>query len=129
LFTIFDDQDLLTRAEAHHRNSDYKAAAVYTRSAFEKIVREHCARKKTKVVFKLKQKTYTSEDFWNEIKDFLLPQTKTDVEQYRDLVMNAFSHYNTDKHEIGTELTSAILDYKNTKSGIEYVVMKFDGKK
>lgn len=112
---IFDDQDLLKRAEAHHRNSDYKAAAVYTRSAFEKIVREHCADKRKKVVFKLKQKTYTSEDFWNAIKGDLPAHIKTDVEQYRDLVMNAFSHYNTEKHEIGAELTSAILAIKALK--------------
>jgi energy-coupling factor transporter ATP-binding protein EcfA2 len=113
---IFDDQDLLAKAEAHHANSDYKAAAVYTRSAFEKIVREHCAEKKKKVVFKLKQKKYTSDDFWKEIKDDLLPQTKTDVEQYRDQVMNAFSHYNTEKHEIGTELTSAIQVIKTLRT-------------
>lgn len=112
---VFDGQDLLERAEAHHRDSDYKAAAVYTRSAFEKIVREHCAEKKKKIVFKLKQKTYTSEDFWKVIKDDLLPQTKTDVEQYRDLVMNAFSHYNSEKHEIGTELMAAIQVVKTLK--------------
>lgn len=113
---IFDDQDLLTKAEAHYRNSDYKAAAVYTRSAFEKIVREHCAETKKKVVFKLKQKTYTSEDFWNVLKGDLPIHIKTDVEQYRDLVMNAFSHYNTEKHEIGTELTSAIQAVKALKA-------------
>jgi len=119
---IFDDQDLLTRAEAHHANSDYKAAAVYTRSAFEKIVREHCADKKKKVVFKLKQKTYTSEDFWNAIKGDLPAHVKTDVEQYRDLVMNAFSHYNTEKHEIGTELTSAILAIKTLKAELKLLL-------
>lgn len=119
---IFDDQDLLTRAEAHHGNADYKAAAVYTRSAFEKIVREHCAEKRKKVVFKLKQKTYTSEDFWNVIKGDLPAHIKTDVEQYRDLVMNAFSHYNTEKHEIGTELTSAIRAIKTLKVELEKLV-------
>ena len=67
------------------------------------------------MVFKLKQKTYTSEDFWNVIKGDLPVHIKTDVEQYRDLVMNAFSHYNTEKHEIGTELTSAIQAIKTLK--------------
>ena len=60
--------------------------------------------------------TYTSEDFWNAIKSDLPAHIKTDVEQYRDLVMNAFSHYNTEKHEIGTELTSAIQAIKTLKA-------------
>jgi energy-coupling factor transporter ATP-binding protein EcfA2 len=105
---IFDDLDFLKKAEYHLQHSDYKAAAVYTRSAFEKIIRDYCEKTEKRLVFKSKLNNYTSEDFWQEVKPDLQPQTITAIEQYRNLVLNAFSHYNTEKHEIRTELTSAI---------------------
>ncbi len=113
---IFDNQDLILKAEAHLGGSDYKAAAVYTRSAFEKIIRDHCEKKKKRIVFRSKLKDYTTENFWDEIKGDLQATTKTDVERYRSLVLNAFSHYNTERHEIGTELTSAIQAIKSLKA-------------
>ena len=54
---IIDNQDLLSKAEAHLNASDYKAAAVYTRSAFEKIIRNYCDKKRKKVTFHNQQKT------------------------------------------------------------------------
>lgn len=105
---IFDNQDLLNKAQYHFDNSDYKAAAVYTRSAFEKVIRNYCERKKKRIAFKSKLKDYSSEDFWNEVHPDILPATKTTIESYRNLVLNAFSHYNTERHEIRTELASAV---------------------
>ena len=40
--------------------TNYKAAAIYTRSAFEQIIRKHCEKKKKLVVFKSQPKKYTS---------------------------------------------------------------------
>jgi hypothetical protein len=105
---IFDNQDLLKKAEYHLANADYKAAAVYTRSAFEKIIRQYCEDKKKKLIFKSRLKDYTTEDFLKTIKADITPATKANVEQYRALVLNAFSHYNTERHEIKTELQDAI---------------------
>lgn len=105
---IFDDQDLLKKAESHLRHSDYKAAAVYTRSAFEKIIRKYCEETEKKLGFKSSLKKYSSEDFWHAVKPDLQPQTISAIEQYRNLVLNTFSHYNTEKHEIRTELEAAI---------------------
>lgn len=113
---IFDNQDLLEKAQYHLGNSDYKAAAVYTRSAFEKMIRKHCENKKKKVVFKSRLKDYTTENFWDEVKDDIKPETKADIEQYRALVLNPFSHYNTERHEIKTELQAAIQAVKDLKS-------------
>jgi len=110
---IFDDQDLLRKARYHLAHCDYKAAAVYTRSAFEKSIRNYCQKKKKKVEFKIRQKDYTTEDFWKAIRGDIKPETKNDVEQYRALVLNAFSHYNTERHEIKTELTAAIKAIKD----------------
>ena len=113
---IFDNQDFLTKAEYHLQHSDYKAAAVYTRSAFEKIIRTYCEDKKKKLVFKSKLKDYSSEDFWKEVKLDLQAITIIEIEQYRSLVLNAFSHYNTEKHEIRTELEAAIQAVRVLKS-------------
>ena len=113
---IFDDQDFLKKAEFHLQHSDYKAAAVYTRSAFEQIIRTYCEKKKKRLVFKSKLKDYTSENFWIEITPDLQQKTITDIEQYRNLVLNTFSHYNTEKHEIRTELEAAIQAVRVLKS-------------
>ncbi|MHB0920268.1 MAG: AAA family ATPase [Thiomonas delicata] len=112
---IFDDQDLSAKAEHHLKQCDYKAAAVYTRSAFEMLIRRHCEKKHKVVVFKSRLKDYTTQDFWNVIKDEVSPLCKNDVETYRALVLNTFSHYNTEKHEIKTELQNAIQAVKNLK--------------
>ena len=105
---IFDDQNLIERAKQHLKNSDYKAAAVYTRSTFEKIIRKYCEKKKKKMVFKSKLKRYNAEDFWKVVKEDLSDETVSAVEEYRALVLNPFSHYNTESHEIGTEIRAAI---------------------
>ncbi|MFZ4524237.1 MAG: hypothetical protein ACOYOE_01480 [Chlorobium sp.] len=46
--------------------------------------------------------------FRRAVKSDVSPEISTEIEQYRNLVLNAFSHDNTEKHEIRTELTSAI---------------------
>ena len=43
------------------------------------------------------------------------PATKTNIEQYRNLVLNPFSHYNTEKHEFKTELNDAIVAVKTLR--------------
>lgn len=105
---IEDEQGFITKAEKHFAQCDYKASAVYARSAFEKMIRKYCEKKKLKVAFKTRLKDYTTEDFWNVIKGGLPQQVRNDIETYRSLVLNAFSHYNTERHEIKTELDGAI---------------------
>jgi len=118
---IFDNQELLAKAKYHFDNSDYKAAAVYTRSAFEKIIRNYCEKKKKKITFKTKVNEYSTEDFWPEVKQDIQSSTKTAVETYRNLVLNPFSHYNTEKHEIKTELSSAIQAVKDLKDELDAI--------
>lgn len=112
---IIDDMDFLSKAQQHLSLCDYKAAAVYARSAFEKLIRRHCEKKKKAVIFKSRLKDYTTEDFWKAIKNELPKATRNDIETYRPLVLNAFSHYNTERHEIKTELASAVQAIKNLK--------------
>jgi energy-coupling factor transporter ATP-binding protein EcfA2 len=105
---IFDNQNLLTKARKHLEQNDYKAAAVYVRTAFEKIIRHYCEKKKKAVVFKSKLNKYTTEDFWNVMKEDIDPDLKAKIETYRSLVLNPFCHYNTERHEIRTELEKTI---------------------
>ena len=118
----FDGQGLIAKAEHHLQQCDYKAAAVYTRSAFEQIICKHCEKKKMPVVFKSRLKNYTTEDFWKVIKDALPEQTRNDIETYRSLVLNAFSHYNTEQHEIKTELENAIQASKGTQGQVGIIM-------
>ncbi|RIK37431.1 MAG: hypothetical protein DCC55_24355 [Chloroflexi bacterium] len=112
---------MLAKASYHFNNSDYKAAAVYTRSAFEKIIRSFCERKKKKIAFKSKLKDYDPQDFWDEVSPVVSSATKSAIETYRNLVLNAFSHYNTEKHEIKTELASAIKAVNDLKSELDAI--------
>ena len=105
---IIDGQDLINKAERHYLASDYKAAAVYARSAFEKITISYCARKAKKIRFKKRRKDYTSQDFWQAVNPDVQPATKSDIERYRSLVLNPFSHYDAEKHEFRSELKGAI---------------------
>jgi hypothetical protein len=113
---IVDDKDFVAKAESHLHQCDYKAAAVYTRSAFEKQIRSYCEKKKKSVIFKSHLKDYNTEDFWKVIKAEISEPVRNEIETYRPLVLNAFSHYNTERHEIKIELTNAIQAVKNLKS-------------
>ena len=113
---ILDNRNLIAKAEKHLQQCDYKAAAIYTRSAFEQIIRKYCEKKKKPVAFKSQLKKYTTEDFWKVIKDEVPKPTKNDIETYRTLVLNTFCHYNTERHEIKPELTSAISAVKALKT-------------
>ena len=81
---LINEGDFLQKATEHCKNCDYKAAAVYTRSAFEKILRKYCEDKKKKITFKSKLKDYTTQDFWSAVSADITPFTKTEIEQYRD---------------------------------------------
>ena len=118
---LINHQDLLAKSQWHYDNSDYKASAVYARSAFEKILRKYCDKKRRNVVFKQKAKNYTSEDFWTVIKDEVNATTKTTIEQYRDLVLNPFSHYNMEKHEFKSELQDTINAVQTLKTELDNV--------
>jgi ABC-type Mn2+/Zn2+ transport system ATPase subunit/RNAse (barnase) inhibitor barstar len=112
---INDDTDFLQKAKQHLVDCDYKSAAVYTRSAFEKILQNYCKDKKKKIAFKLRLKDYKTEDFWDAVKGSIDLDIKADIEKYRTLVLNPFSHYDTDIHEIKTELQNAIKAVKQLK--------------
>ncbi len=95
-------------------------ATDYTRSAFEKILQNYCKDKKKKIAFKLRLKDYKTEDFWNSVKGSIDADIKADIEKYRTLVLNPFSHYDTEIHEIKTELQSAIAAVEQLKINLSF---------
>jgi hypothetical protein len=119
---VDDGTDLLRIARQHYRNSDYKASAVYARSAFEKIIMDYCVRMKKPIAFKIKRKEYSSQDFWNKVKGDVLPATKTDIEGYRFLVYNKLSHYDPEVNPLKTELHDAILAVENLEVELSIII-------
>ena len=116
---IFDGSDLLKKAENHFKNRDHKAAAVYARSAFEEILRKYCEKSGKKITYKSRAKDYTTEHFWNAVKSDIQPETKSDVEQYRALVLNPFSHYDTERHQFKSELRSTLDTVQTLKTDLD----------
>ena len=113
---IEDGADMIRKARQHYNNSDYKASAVYARSAFEKIIMNYCERKKKPIAFKSKQKDYKSQDFWNKVKSDVQPVTKTNIEGYRFLIYNKLSHYDPEVNPLKTELRDAITTVENLRT-------------
>ena len=110
---ILDKPDSLERSKFHLGQCDYKAAAVYARAAFEKTIKDYCVKKCKNFVFT--RKGPSSNDLWVSVCKDIPKATKDSVETYRGLVLNPFCHYDTEKHEIKTELNSAIRTIERLK--------------
>lgn len=113
---IEDGTDLIAKARQHYSNSDYKASAVYARSAFEKIIMNYCEHKRKAIAFKAKRKNYSSQDFWNKVKGDVQPATRTSIEGYRFLIYNKLSHYDPEVNPLKTELKDAIAAVENLRT-------------
>ncbi len=85
-------------------------------------LRKYCEDKKKKIIFKSKLKDYTTEDFWGVVKEDVNSSLQSEIKKYRALVLNPFSHYNTEKHEIKTELKEAIEAVKNLKNELNKII-------
>jgi len=105
---IVDDQGFIAKARSHLQNGDYKAAAVYARSAYEKEIQKACKKREKAVPYKARIQDYTSDDFWQVLKDDLTEATRENIETYRSRVLNTFTHFNTERNEIRRELENAI---------------------
>ncbi len=118
---IFDGADLIRKSRVHYSNSDYKASAVYARSAFEKIIINYCARKNKELPFKKNWKDYSSQDFWNKVKDDIQPATVTRIEGYRFLIYNKLSHYDPESNPLKSELNDAIAAVEDLRTELRNI--------
>jgi len=95
-----DNKKYLDRAKEHLQANDYKAAAIYARTAFEVTLKKFCTNKNIKIKYRENIKELESNDFWKEIKLFCKKENTLflcvilvdEIELYRSIVLNPLSH-------------------------------------
>jgi energy-coupling factor transporter ATP-binding protein EcfA2 len=94
-------EEYIRRAEEYFASNDYKAAAIYARSAYEAILKFFCAKYGVKVPYRGKPKNFKISEFWDAVKDykrrsdgtnFVSPRTATAIEKAVNKVLNPLSH-------------------------------------
>lgn len=117
-------QNYLDTAQAHFDSADNKAAGVYLRSAFEFILKRYCFGKKIPVPYYLDSSKMKTNDFWLALKKYknthptcgLTAITITQIDHLTSLVLNPLSHHDINKHEITTEIQSALTTIATLKT-------------
>ena len=95
-----EDRAYLKQAKEYFNANDYKACAIYLRTAFEVVIKRFCNKKNLKVRYCENPKKLESDDFWQLIKEgkrkdgtLFLDQTLIDeIELYRSIILNPLSH-------------------------------------
>ena len=98
-----EDRAYLKKAKEYFCANDYKACAIYLRTAFEVAIKRFCDDKNMKVRYCEHLKSLKSDDFWQPIKGrkkkdgtLFLDQTLIDeIELYRSIILNPLSHDTT----------------------------------
>ena len=89
-----EDKAYLEKAREYLEANDYKACAVYLRTAFEIIIEEFCESKHLPVKYRRDPNKQDTQDFWDAIKienqtSALLSQDMiNDIELYRSRILN-----------------------------------------
>ena len=93
-----EDKAYLDKAGEYLDANDYKACAIYLRTAFEIMIEEFCEAKRLPVRYRRNRDKLDSQDFWDPIKvengksSFLDPPLIRDIELYRSRILNPLSH-------------------------------------
>ena len=93
-----EDKAYLDKAREYLDANDYKACAIYLRTAFEVIIEEFCETKRLPVRYRRNRDKLDSQDFWDPIKvenqnaGFLDAALIRDIELYRTRILNPLSH-------------------------------------
>ena len=93
-----EDKAYLNKAIEFLEANDYKACAIYLRTAFEVIIEDFCEDKHLPVKYHRDPNKQDSQDFWDAIKienqkSALLSQSLiNDIELYRSRILNPLSH-------------------------------------
>ncbi len=95
-----ENKKYLERAKIHFQANDFKATAIYTRTAFEVALKKFCEKNKLKVKYRENAKDLKSNDFWDSVKNhkkkddniFLEQSLIKEIELYRGIVLNPLSH-------------------------------------
>jgi energy-coupling factor transporter ATP-binding protein EcfA2 len=114
-----DDKTYLEQAQEYLSANDYKACAIYLRTAFETIIKDYCGAERLLVRYRRNPDSLNSQDFWDAIKSdtSLLEQSIIDeIELYRSIILNPLSHAtiaNIHRREI-EEAIEAVEKLQNT---------------
>lgn len=115
-----EDQAYLEKAQEYFDDNDYKACAIYLRTAFEEAIKKFCDKKRLPVRYSEDPKKLTSEDFWTAIKkgSFLPEPLVKEIECYRKFVLNQLSHA-TIANIIKNEILAAIKAVENLENELK----------
>jgi len=97
---LVENEKHLDKAKFYLQNHDYKAAAIYLRTAFEAKIKWFCEKKNIAVKYREKSKDLKADDFWTPVKNakdssgkkYIDAALAFDVDLYRSLIMNPLSH-------------------------------------
>lgn len=93
-----EDKAYLDKAREYLDANDYKACAIYLRTAFEIMIEDFCDAKRLPVRYRRSRDKLDSQDFWDPIKvengksRFLDASLIRDIELYRTRILNPLSH-------------------------------------
>ena len=93
-----ENKEYLEKAQEHRDACDYKACAIYIRTAFETIIKKYCEDERLPVRYRNDPKKLDSQDFWNSIKIKNKVNSKLDqtliqkIELCRSVILNPLSH-------------------------------------
>ena len=102
-----EDKTYLEKAREYLDANDYKACAVYVRSAYEATIKEYCEKNDIGVKYRENVNELNSNDFWTLIRDRKIPDPNSNkdkrllklalvkkVELARKFILNPLSHAN-----------------------------------
>lgn len=120
-----EDKAYLEKAREYLDANDYKACAIYVRTAFEAAIKQYCDNKGLAVRYRENPKDLKSEDFWvrikmemNETGTPLLDLRIVDkIESARKFILNELSHA-TFANIYRKELESAIEAVEQLKNAL-----------
>ncbi|MDE0505960.1 MAG: hypothetical protein OXI86_17930, partial [Candidatus Poribacteria bacterium] len=93
-----ENKEYLEKAQEHLDACDYKACAIYIRTAFETTIKKYCEDERLPVRYRSDPKKLDSQDFWDSIKiknrvTCKLEQTLIHkIELCRSVILNPLSH-------------------------------------
>ena len=91
-----EDKAYLDKAREYLDANDYKACAIYLRTAFEVIIEEFCEAEGVQIRYHRNRSKLNSQDFWSAINNQrpnrLTPPLIRDIELYRTRILNPLSH-------------------------------------
>ena len=115
-----EDRAYLEKAKEYFTANDYKACAIYLRTAFEEAIKKFCDKKRLPVRYSEDPKKLTSEDFWTAIQSgaFLQNSLIKEIELYRKIILNPLSHA-TIVNIIKKEISEAIEAVENLENELK----------